>query len=606
MIESVAIDAAGNADVDGFLFDARTLAWNAINEYPVSAPVIPDRELAQVLNLKFDTTAPTFTNCVGTLRWDRPNDARISGYYVKGTKIPMWGVGADTEWFDIGYTQFPMFDIPSLVGGTYALAVAPATAGGKMAPKWSSWTGSHWAMVDAGVSAIVDGSTMLVNANLYVRSLSLPPTPLGGVFDFSQMALTSIPQGWHASPPNGADTLWQSRSVAESSKDVYVDSSLEWTTPVAVYANPLRIYLEPSAVAVLQDDAGVNFNYSFAKGNIKVIHNEVDQSISGSVTYSIANSVNAAATLNTSNTLDKGHFQVTSLTGDTGEIVFQVDYLGDTTYVGLTVGALLTGYVKDLTPPPAPVNLDITAGFTTIFVVLPEYPGYAEGHGHGQSNVYVGRVIAGDPVPLIDDATKLEGFRGEFNSYSLDQYDTSGTGVWSDYDYYIWVKYETQDGVEGDPSIPYLASFELIRTNLIEDFAVVNSKIANAAIDSAKIANAAITNAKIANASIDNAKIIDATITGAKIGTAQINTAHIIDASIVSVKIATASIYSAHIVDLTANKITAGTIGAGVIHTGELNISSAGSGARMTMKNSVIKVYDANGTLRVKLGNLAE
>lgn len=38
---------------------------------------------------------------------------------------------------------------------------------------------------------------------------------------------------------------------------------------------------------------------------------------------------------------------------------------------------------------------------------------------------------------------------------------------------------------------------------------------------------------------------------------------------------------------------------------GTVDLKSANSGARMEMKNNYIKVYDANGTLRVKIGDLS-
>jgi hypothetical protein len=38
---------------------------------------------------------------------------------------------------------------------------------------------------------------------------------------------------------------------------------------------------------------------------------------------------------------------------------------------------------------------------------------------------------------------------------------------------------------------------------------------------------------------------------------------------------------------------------------GTLNVASAASGARMEIKNNVIKVYDAAGTLRVQIGDLS-
>ena len=54
-----------------------------------------------------------------------------------------------------------------------------------------------------------------------------------------------------------------------------------------------------------------------------------------------------------------------------------------------------------------------------------------------------------------------------------------------------------------------------------------NAKIANLAVDNAKIADASITNAKIANLAVDNAKIANAAITTAKIGNAQVDTLQI-------------------------------------------------------------------------------
>lgn len=63
---------------------------------------------------------------------------------------------------------------------------------------------------------------------------------------------------------------------------------------------------------------------------------------------------------------------------------------------------------------------------------------------------------------------------------------------------------------------------------------------------------------------------------------------------------------------ITANlgAVTAGSIAIGggkfdVASNGDVTIRSAASGARLEVTNSVIRVFDANGVLRVKLGNLA-
>ena len=107
-------------------------------------------------------------------------------------------------------------------------------------------------------------------------------------------------------------------------------------------------------------------------------------------------------------------------------------------------------------------------------------------------------------------------------------------------------------------------------------------------------------------------------------GVVYMDTALIKDATITGAMIAEATIDSAHIASLAAGTIEAGdidvelTMSALHIIGGDLNIAnkflvddegnatirSATSGARMEMKNNVIKVYDGSGTLRVQIGDL--
>ena len=91
-------------------------------------------------------------------------------------------------------------------------------------------------------------------------------------------------------------------------------------------------------------------------------------------------------------------------------------------------------------------------------------------------------------------------------------------------------------------------------------------------------------------------------------GTTYIKAAAILDASITNAKIGA----------LGADKITTGTLSANRIAASSLNVSkldlvgtgstinlqSAASGARMQIQGDVIRIYDGNGTIRVKLGNL--
>lgn len=181
-------------------------------------------------------------------------------------------------------------------------------------------------------------------------------------------------------------------------------------------------------------------------------------------------------------------------------------------------------------------------------------------------------------------------------------------------------------------------------TAKINDLAVNNAKIANLAVDSAKIDNLAVTNAKIASATILTANIANAQITNALMGTASINSANIADASIATAdigllqvtaalianaaignaQIGTAVISGAQIqsATITGANIASATIGGTLIANGaitapKINVASldalsatigvlrtASSGARMEIRDNVIKVYDSGGVVRVQIGDL--
>lgn len=101
----------------------------------------------------------------------------------------------------------------------------------------------------------------------------------------------------------------------------------------------------------------------------------------------------------------------------------------------------------------------------------------------------------------------------------------------------------------------------------------------------------------IANAAIQSAQIGDAQITSAKIGDAQITSAKIAN-SIQSNNYAAGS--TGWIIDKTGNmEINSATF------RGTIDVKNAASGARLEIKNNVIKVFDANNVLRVRIGDLA-
>jgi len=123
-----------------------------------------------------------------------------------------------------------------------------------------------------------------------------------------------------------------------------------------------------------------------------------------------------------------------------------------------------------------------------------------------------------------------------------------------------------------------------VSADSIASNAITADKIQAGAIQTDKIAANAITGGLIAAAGVitSAAQINDAVITNAKIANGAITNAKIQDAAITSAKIASLNL------------------------VGEANfaVKTGTSGARMEMNNKTIKVFDASGVLRVKIGDL--
>lgn len=125
-----------------------------------------------------------------------------------------------------------------------------------------------------------------------------------------------------------------------------------------------------------------------------------------------------------------------------------------------------------------------------------------------------------------------------------------------------------------------------ITTTMLQAGSITASEVAS---------NQIITNnANIANGVIVNAHIANATIAGAKIANATIGTAQIADASITNAKI--------------GGDIQSTATGQGglplwkLARSGSLTMTGANSGGWMTLDSQKMVVYDAAGTVRVKLG----
>ncbi|GIN95196.1 hypothetical protein J6TS1_10660 [Siminovitchia terrae] len=138
------------------------------------------------------------------------------------------------------------------------------------------------------------------------------------------------------------------------------------------------------------------------------------------------------------------------------------------------------------------------------------------------------------------------------------------------------------------------------------------TKIDNAVIKTAMIADAAINSAKIASAAVGTAAIANAAITRAKLGTAVVGTAQIEDGSIVnakignlavdSAKLANAAVTNAKIASLLADKITGG-----IINANSVTVRVTNGKQELKLDDTGLRSIDSSGHDRIHIGlrNLA-
>ena len=94
-------------------------------------------------------------------------------------------------------------------------------------------------------------------------------------------------------------------------------------------------------------------------------------------------------------------------------------------------------YVPDLTAPPTPAGVIVTAGLTNIFIET-DNPTFSEGHGYARTIVYGQQWEAGQPDPTFSGAVKVHEFVGSVGSFTV-----RPGAKWS-----LWLKWLTEDGVE--------------------------------------------------------------------------------------------------------------------------------------------------------------
>lgn len=135
----------------------------------------------------------------------------------------------------------------------------------------------------------------------------------------------------------------------------------------------------------------------------------------------------------------------------------------------------------DLTPPPTPSGVSVTAGLAAVYITT-DPPLFTQGHGYARTKVYGAKYSGTGPLPTFANASLQHEFIGEIGSFPSD------LGV----QWHIWVKWLTVDNVES--VVPFGG------TNGVQ---VTTGKIGTAdlgplIVEAGNLASGAVTAAKLA------------------------------------------------------------------------------------------------------------
>lgn len=460
-------------EVEADSYDARTLAWNALDDEVVPPLPILGEPPLQAINLSYSNNA---------LTWGRPNDSKISRYEIKYTVTPPGSITSNTYWVNIGEVSSTAFNIPSTVApGVYTFTVVSKTPGGQLA-EISGWPVVAGTVTEDYLPPLEEPSYLNIVVFAYAAEGIAPDIPVGGVYSFNLMQLSTVPLGWSPSIPAGTGVVWQSIGLVEHYPgDATYNMTGQWLEPteyIGVSTEGISAVLVPNLVTVLQNSSGENTNYDGAIGSYQVFLDGVEISESADVVYSVVESTNCTVTINSVPGAQQGNFSVVLLEGDFGSALLRASYDGDSYDAELTVVILDEGYIVDLSVPPTPdiADITITSSFTSVIVSLDSLPDYTEGNGHTKTNVYCARVPIDASEPIFTDAILLDSFTGIENTFLNinDYWHGLNEHEWLTYDYYFWFSFTTRDGIESLPTSDgdLLLTFNKINTNSLEDNAV--------------------------------------------------------------------------------------------------------------------------------------
>lgn len=219
-------------------------------------------------------------------------------------------------------------------------------------------------------------------------------------------------------------------------------------------------------------------------------------------------------------------------------------------------------YVPDLTPPPTPSGVSVTAGLDFVFITTGA-PTFSEGHGYHRTVVY-GAIYGGaGPLPTFASAQVVHEFVGQVGSFA-----TPPNTQW-----HIWLKWRSVDGVESVAPEGGINGHQVTTSSIgnvhLGPLIVEAGNLANGAVTAAKLAAEAVSLTAFA-AGLRPVRVLAALPALPAAGYSNGDTAVLISDGKLYRIVAGAWTRAVDGADLVANSITAGSIAAGAIGAAQI------------------------------------
>jgi hypothetical protein len=435
-------------------------------------------------------------------------------------------------------------DVPTGTNPVYGTRFVFSVIGNTGVHYASTWS-TPFKIAENGIQG-VDGSpgadgTSTYQLSVFIRSATAPTKPTGGSFNFGTQAVV-VPSGWSATIPTGTNPVYVSNTLASVPGVTGIDSTLTWSDPVILARNGDNGLPGESAWPATGNAVS---GYNDLQSNASVLDTNVEYRL---VSSGVTSTTNLAVTT----ILHLGYANANDIVQKKLDTVTVGDYVTAT----VTYGATTVKFAYIITSVAKRSNFTFNAIAAQYF--------YEFGVLLVKSNAASSAIdLATGGSAATFDFSRAVGTRGAgWWRYNAGASDLSGVDTTAEVNVF-WAALHSPDidPVKDD-------RFVIATTHVSGTKAFVYNG----------------TDWVTQTAFIDGNLLVAGTVTAAAMSANSISTDSL-----------QADAVTAEKIDVTQLSAISATIG---------TLRTSTSGARMEIYSDKILVYDANGNIRVKMGNL--